>query len=75
MLEFMRGEARVEWIGKGESEAWIWWRNVEEWAGVLYDWIDETAQKNTVLTLYELTESEATMSQGMRLLHKKFRAR
>lgn len=59
----MRGEGRVEWIGKGESEAWIWWRNVEEWAGVLYDWIDETAQKNTVLTLYELTESEATVSQ------------
>jgi ESCRT-II complex subunit VPS25 len=28
--------------------------------------VDETAQKNTVLTLYELTESEATLSQGMR---------
>jgi hypothetical protein len=26
--------------------------------------VDETAQKNTVLTLYELTESEATLSQG-----------
>lgn len=25
--------------------------------------VDETGQKNTVLTLYELTESEATMSQ------------
>ncbi len=27
--------------------------------------VDETAQKNTVLTLYELTESEATISQGI----------
>lgn len=27
--------------------------------------VDETAQKNTVLTLYELTESEATISQGL----------
>lgn len=26
--------------------------------------VDETGQKNTVLTLYELTESEATLSQG-----------
>jgi hypothetical protein len=26
--------------------------------------VEETGQKNTVLTLYELTESEATMSQG-----------
>lgn len=25
--------------------------------------VDETGQKNVVLTLYELTESEATMSQ------------
>jgi ESCRT-II complex subunit len=26
--------------------------------------VEETGQKNTVLTLYELTESEATLSQG-----------
>lgn len=64
ILEFMRGEGRVEWIGRGETECWIWWRNVEEWAGLLYEWVDETGQKNTVLTVYELTESEATLSQG-----------
>jgi hypothetical protein len=39
VLEFMRSQGRVEWIGKGEAEAWIWWRDVEEWAGVLYDWV------------------------------------
>ena len=36
-----------------EYRCWYWWQ------------VDETAQKNTVLTLYELTESEATLSQGM----------
>ncbi|KAF8867250.1 putative vacuolar protein-sorting-associated protein [Acephala macrosclerotiorum] len=67
VIEFMRKEGRAEPIGGGAkgdgSVFWIWWRNPEEWAGLIADWVDETAQKNTVLTLYELTESEATMSQ------------
>ncbi|TVY33673.1 Vacuolar protein-sorting-associated protein, partial [Lachnellula subtilissima] len=65
VVEFMRREGRAEWVGKGgeSGECWVWWRTPEEWAGGIYEWIDETAQKNTVLTLYELTESEATLSQ------------
>nr|KMM68111.1 vacuolar protein-sorting-associated protein 25 [Coccidioides posadasii RMSCC 3488] len=61
-----QGGRRAEWVGGeagGKSVAWIWWRRPEEWAGVIADWVEETAQKNTVLTLYELTEGEATMSQ------------
>ncbi|KAE9377153.1 ESCRT-II-domain-containing protein [Stipitochalara longipes BDJ] len=70
VVDFMRREGRAEWIGDGKGkgsgeggEFWVWWRNVEEWAGLIAEWVDETAQKNTVLTLYELTESEATLSQ------------
>ncbi|KAF7588146.1 hypothetical protein BBP40_006113, partial [Aspergillus hancockii] len=43
--------------------AWVWWRRPEEWAGVLGDWIENTGQKNVVLTVYELVEGEVTMSQ------------
>ncbi|EEP80966.1 conserved hypothetical protein [Uncinocarpus reesii 1704] len=60
------GGRRAEWVGGeagGKSAAWIWWRRPEEWAGVIADWVEETAQKNTVLTLYELIEGEATISQ------------
>lgn len=67
MVDFMRKDGRAEWVGNKDGErnvAWIWWRNPEEWAGAIAEWVDETAQKNTVLTLYELTESEATLSQG-----------
>ncbi|KAA6411079.1 MAG: hypothetical protein FRX48_05390 [Lasallia pustulata] len=58
------GSERAEWIGKeGEkSVAWIYWRRPEEWAEVLGDWVEETGQKNTVLTLYELTEGDSTLS-------------
>ncbi|KAN0069768.1 ESCRT-II complex subunit domain containing protein [Elaphomyces granulatus] len=47
----------------GKIVAWIWWRRPEEWAELLADWVEETGQKNTVLTLYELIEGEATTSQ------------
>lgn len=39
MLEFMRKEGRAEWIGKDENVAWIWWRNPEEWAMTIADWV------------------------------------
>ncbi|PCG96173.1 ESCRT-II complex, Vps25 subunit, N-terminal winged helix [Penicillium occitanis (nom. inval.)] len=63
------GGRRAEWVpasaaGGGEKTiAWIWWRRPEEWAKVISDWVEETAQKNTVLTVYELIHGEATTSQ------------
>jgi ESCRT-II complex subunit VPS25 len=63
------GGERIEWIGAGKSrepaeKCWIYWRRPEEWAGVVEAWIDATGQKNTVLTLYELTQGQATENQG-----------
>lgn len=48
-----------------KTVAWIWWRRPEEWADLLMDWIEETAQKNTVLTVYELVHGDATIGQGI----------
>ncbi|TPR11500.1 Iron only hydrogenase large subunit, C-terminal domain family protein [Aspergillus niger] len=59
------GGKRAEWIdGGSKSVAWIWWKRPEEWAGLIADWVENTGQKNVVLTVYELLEGEATMSQG-----------
>ncbi|MCJ1382159.1 hypothetical protein MMC17_005271 [Xylographa soralifera] len=61
------GDGRAEWIGAGEGRskerAWIWWRSVEEWGEGIREWVEATGQKNTVLTLYELTEGESTDGQ------------
>lgn len=60
-------QGRVEWLttgrDAGKDVCWVWWRTPEEWAESIAEWVDETALKNTVLTLYELTESDATISQ------------
>lgn len=57
------GDSRAEWIGNDKSVCWIWWKKPEEWATLLEAWVDETGQKGTVLTLYELTEGDATKGQ------------
>lgn len=56
------GDHRAEWIGPASERAavWIWWRKPEELAALLEVWINDTGQKGTVLTLYELLEGEAT---------------
>ncbi|KAL4959647.1 ESCRT-II subunit protein VPS25 [Aspergillus stella-maris] len=58
------GGRRAEWVdGLAKTVVWIWWRRPEEWAALLAEWVENTGQKNVVLTLYELLEGEATISQ------------
>lgn len=68
----MRKEGSVENVGsatakKGKEEdgsvIWVWWRSIEEWGALIENWVAETGQKGVVLTLYELTESDATIGQ------------
>ncbi|KAF2691204.1 ESCRT-II complex, vps25 subunit [Lentithecium fluviatile CBS 122367] len=66
------GGSRAEWIGasgkggkggtdgEGSGRCWVYWRRPEEWAGALEEWVERTGQKGTVLTLYEIVESDAT---------------
>lgn len=71
VIDFMRKEGRAEYVdggggdGSGGDVVWVYWRTPEEWAALIEGWVDETAQKGTVLTLYELTEGEGTRGTGM----------
>jgi ESCRT-II complex subunit VPS25 len=65
VLEFMRKDGRVEFVdGKGGEVVWVYWKTPEEWARELEEWVDGTAQRGTVLTLYELTQGEGTLGTG-----------
>lgn len=50
-------------VGKKE-DVWIWWLRPEEWASKILEWVEGTAQKGSVLTLYELVEGEESRGQG-----------
>lgn len=62
----MRKDGRAEYVGGKETGdvVWVYWRTPEEWAGLVEEWVDGTGQKGTVLTLYELTEGDATLNAG-----------
>ncbi|KAF3905421.1 hypothetical protein ABW20_dc0100799 [Dactylellina cionopaga] len=55
--------SNAEWLSPEKSSAYIYWRTPEDFASQIYAWIDETGQKNTVLTLLELTEGDNTTNQ------------
>ncbi len=63
------GGRRAEWIDGGVGAkggtAWVYWKRPEEWADVILGWVEDTGQKNTVLTLYELMNGEMTVGQGI----------
>ncbi|KAM0276369.1 hypothetical protein ACHAQH_006817 [Verticillium albo-atrum] len=61
VLDYMRREGRVENVAKEGDAVWIYWRTPEEWAGLVETWVDDTAQKGVVVTLYELTEGDASV--------------
>ncbi|KAK0743814.1 ESCRT-II complex subunit [Schizothecium vesticola] len=61
VLDFLRRDGRVEPVdGTTGDVVWVYWRTPEEWAGLVEAWVDETAQRGGVLTLYELREGDAT---------------
>jgi ESCRT-II complex subunit VPS25 len=42
----------------------VYWRKPDEWAALVEEYVEETAQKGSVLTVYELTEGEGTKGTG-----------
>ncbi|CAK7209971.1 hypothetical protein SCUCBS95973_000627 [Sporothrix curviconia] len=44
---------------------YVFWRTPEEWAAAVEAFVDETAQRGSVLTLYELTSGDGTRSSEL----------
>jgi ESCRT-II complex subunit VPS25 len=75
LVEGMVDEGQAEWVGKGTRvQALLYWLKPEEWANMISNWvyylamrliqIDETGQKNAVLTFYELSQGDLVMKEG-----------
>ena len=46
------------------SRVLVYWRRPEEWAEMIYNWVVETGQNRSIMTLFELTEGELIEGQG-----------
>ncbi|RYO77244.1 hypothetical protein DL766_008461 [Monosporascus sp. MC13-8B] len=67
VLEHMRREGRAEPVAHGGDGGdgdgglwWVYWKTPDEWAAEVEAWVEDTAQRGVVFTLYELTEGEDT---------------
>ncbi|KAI5967186.1 hypothetical protein CANMA_003243 [Candida margitis] len=51
---------KAEYINhkKPELGIFVYWRSIVDWGNLLYEYITNTGQQGTVLTLYELTKSD-----------------
>lgn len=56
----MKKEGRAEPVASGSDVVYLYWRKPESWARVIERYVEESAQKGSVLTIYELTEGEGT---------------
>lgn len=59
ILDFMQTKGTIEWINKEKTDCFIYWKPIEEWCKIIYNWIKETGQLNTILTFYEILEENS----------------
>jgi ESCRT-II complex subunit VPS25 len=66
VVSFMHADGRVEYVGGGTSGdvVFLYWRKPEEWAELVENYVEETGQKGSVLTVYELVEGDGTKGNG-----------
>ncbi|KAF3071506.1 Vacuolar protein-sorting-associated protein 25 [Trichoderma lentiforme] len=75
--EFLRPDGAADASSSSASAAaaaggdvvFLYWRKPEEWAALVEAFVEETAQKGSVLTVYELTEGENTRGTDMAEFH------
>lgn len=57
------GRAGAEEEGPKE-EVYVFWKTRDEWASEMVEWVEETGQKGTVLTVYEMTEGDQSKGKS-----------
>ncbi|CAO0802805.1 unnamed protein product [Mucor circinelloides] len=66
IIEEMARKGTAEWEGgsKGpKTEALIYWHTPEDWANLIWNWINETGQNNQIVTYYEIAHGELAEGQ------------
>ena len=59
----LEDKGNLEWPDKSKPRCNIYWRSPDEWGALIYNFIKQRGQTNTVCTLYELTESSDAVGQ------------
>ncbi|XP_068626713.1 vacuolar protein-sorting-associated protein 25 [Battus philenor] len=63
ILEDMAKTGRAMPIDKSKNVWEVYWHSLDEWGNMLYNWASSNGLNNTVCTLYELREGDATVGE------------
>ncbi|KAH8394666.1 hypothetical protein KR222_001346 [Zaprionus bogoriensis] len=64
VLEKLQQSGHAAPLDKRRQEWHVYSCTLEEYGNMIYDWIQETGQTNTICTLYEIASGESTSSLG-----------
>ncbi|EDW02097.1 vacuolar protein-sorting-associated protein 25 [Drosophila grimshawi] len=60
ILEQLQQTGHAAPLDKKRQEWQVYWHTLEEYGNMVYDWIQETGQTNSICTLYEIASGENT---------------
>ncbi len=63
--EYAVGGTAAAQDGERQDVVLVYWKKPEEWAALVEAYVEDTAQKGSVLTVYELSEGDGTRNTGM----------
>ncbi len=63
IMEFLIARNLAKWVSKEETRLRIYWRSLEAWSDIIYEWILEAwAQDSWVITLIDLVRAKQSFS-------------
>jgi ESCRT-II complex subunit VPS25 len=71
---FLVSEHCAEWVGDDKDKnhnhgIYVLWHSIEEWAQMIYEWVDNTGQTGSIMTLYELRRGELAAREEFYGMH------
>lgn len=63
ILERLQSSGHAQPLDANRMEWLVYWHTLEEYGNIIYEWMRETGQLNTVCTLYELIAGDASVEK------------
>lgn len=60
----LMSKAKSASSGGANSKAFIYWKTPARWGDAIYDWVLQTGQNKSIMTLFELNQGELVEGQG-----------
>eukprot|EP01086_Lenisia_limosa_P017883 TRINITY_DN9382_c0_g1_i1.p1 TRINITY_DN9382_c0_g1~~TRINITY_DN9382_c0_g1_i1.p1 ORF type:complete len:180 (+),score=37.57 TRINITY_DN9382_c0_g1_i1:129-668(+) len=60
VMDFLVTTGYAEWLDDGKERALVMWRKPDEWANIIFNWVDSSGSTDTVFTVFDLLNGDDT---------------